>query len=98
MKGMVAYGWNVGDRRFIMDGPSARYCQMTPGRPGQKRQGTIGRLPGEMETNAGGVLSRTAEFFKRWALKRRFTPGIAPAESKRIFADWENAVRKMLSC
>ena len=44
-----------------------------------------------------GLYPSPAEFAKRWALERRFSPAMPEVERKRKQAAWRNAVRRLLS-
>ncbi len=44
-----------------------------------------------------GLYPEPREFAKRWALDRRFTPGMDPSERARKLAAWRDAVRRTLT-
>jgi glycerol kinase len=47
--------------------------------------------------SAAGVWPDAAEFAKRWALDRRFTPAMPAADRKRRLKGWHDAVRRTLT-
>ena len=85
--GMVASDWTMQRLADLLDAPVDR--------------------PRVLETTAlgaaylaglkAGVFPAPAEFATRWALERRFTPGMAEGERTRKLALWRDAVRRTLS-
>ena len=85
--GMVASDWTMQRLADLLDAPVDR--------------------PKVLETTAlgaaylaglkAGVFPAPAEFATRWALERRFTPGMAEGERTRKLALWRDAVRRTLS-
>jgi len=85
--GMVASDWTM---QFLADMLGAQVD-----RPVVQETTALGA--GYLAGYAAGVCPAPEEFAKTWALQRRFSPTMPAARRERLYAGWQDAVRRTLT-